>query len=128
MSAETVDTPSSPTFSCANLPCSLQTKSSSLVIAVLGRKKRTRCFAWPSKKVCFVHFMLDEQCSLHHTEDPESNPPTRWHAISQHIPNRTNKDCRKRWWAQMATIVSKGSWTSDEDEVAPQRFGVILNC
>ncbi|KAH9924541.1 Homeodomain-like protein, partial [Fomitopsis serialis] len=49
-------------------------------------------------------------------EDPESSPPTRWHAISQHIPNRTNKDCRKRWWAQMATIVSKGSWTSDEDE------------
>ncbi|PCH35528.1 hypothetical protein WOLCODRAFT_107457 [Wolfiporia cocos MD-104 SS10] len=49
-------------------------------------------------------------------EDPDSNPPTRWHAISQHIPNRTNKDCRKRWWAQMATVVSKGSWTSDEDE------------
>ncbi|KAI0919346.1 hypothetical protein AcV7_006108 [Taiwanofungus camphoratus] len=49
-------------------------------------------------------------------EDPDSNPPTRWHAIAQHIPNRTNKDCRKRWWAQMATIVAKGSWTSDEDE------------
>ncbi|KAL6304970.1 Homeodomain-like protein [Sparassis latifolia] len=49
-------------------------------------------------------------------EDPDTNPPSRWHAIAQHIPNRTNKDCRKRWWAQMATVVSKGSWTNDEDE------------
>ncbi|KAI0944194.1 hypothetical protein AcW1_001955 [Taiwanofungus camphoratus] len=49
-------------------------------------------------------------------EDPDVNPPTRWHAIAQHLPNRTNKDCRKRWWAQMASIVSKGAWTSDEDE------------
>ncbi|KZT08724.1 uncharacterized protein LAESUDRAFT_757439 [Laetiporus sulphureus 93-53] len=49
-------------------------------------------------------------------EDPNAHPPTRWHAISQHIPHRTNKDCRKRWWAQMASSVSKGCWTGDEDE------------
>ena len=49
-------------------------------------------------------------------EDPEANPPSKWHAIAKHIPNRTNKDCRKRWWAQMATRVSKGSWSTEEDE------------
>ncbi|KAI0343664.1 hypothetical protein BDW22DRAFT_1428220 [Trametopsis cervina] len=49
-------------------------------------------------------------------EDAGANPPSKWHAIAKHIPNRTNKDCRKRWWAQMATRVSKGSWSSDEDE------------
>ncbi|KAI0090843.1 hypothetical protein BDY19DRAFT_937849 [Irpex rosettiformis] len=50
------------------------------------------------------------------TEDSGANPPSKWHAIAKHIPNRTNKDCRKRWWAQMATRVSKGSWSADEDE------------
>ncbi|GJE97858.1 SANT domain-containing protein [Phanerochaete sordida] len=49
-------------------------------------------------------------------EDGDANPPSKWHAIAKHIPNRTNKDCRKRWWAQMATRVSKGSWSAEEDE------------
>ena len=49
-------------------------------------------------------------------EDPQTNPPSKWHAIAQHLPGRTNKDCRKRWWAQMATRVSKGSWSAEEDE------------
>jgi hypothetical protein len=50
------------------------------------------------------------------SEDPGANPPTKWHAIANHVPNRTNKDCRKRWWAQMATTVAKGGWSADEDE------------
>ncbi|OBZ65830.1 Transcriptional activator Myb [Grifola frondosa] len=53
---------------------------------------------------------------LSFAEDPDSSPPTRWHAIAQHITDRTNKDCRKRWWAQMSTVISKGSWTNEEDE------------
>ncbi|KDQ13890.1 hypothetical protein BOTBODRAFT_111033 [Botryobasidium botryosum FD-172 SS1] len=47
--------------------------------------------------------------------DPGSHSPSRWHAISSHVPNRTNKDCRKRWCAKMETIVSKGSWSAGED-------------
>jgi len=49
-------------------------------------------------------------------EDPDNSNPSRWHAISKHVPNRTNKDCRKRWFAKMASDVVKGGWAPDEDE------------
>lgn len=49
-------------------------------------------------------------------EDPENPNPSKWHAIAKHVPNRTNKDCRKRWFAKMASDVVKGGWAPDEDE------------
>ncbi|ESK89543.1 myb transcription [Moniliophthora roreri MCA 2997] len=49
-------------------------------------------------------------------EDPNNPTPSKWHAISKHVPNRTNKDCRKRWFAKMASDVVKGGWSPDEDE------------
>ncbi|KAG6840891.1 hypothetical protein C0991_003415 [Blastosporella zonata] len=49
-------------------------------------------------------------------EDPENANPSKWHAIAKHVPNRTNKDCRKRWFAKMASDVVKGGWAPDEDE------------
>ncbi|KAJ3796605.1 Homeodomain-like protein, partial [Lentinula aff. detonsa] len=39
-----------------------------------------------------------------------------WHAIAKHVPSRTNKDCRKRWFAKMASDVVKGGWAPEEDE------------
>lgn len=50
------------------------------------------------------------------TEDPDNANPSKWHAIAKHVPNRTNKDCRKRWFAKMASDVVKGGWAPDEDE------------
>ncbi|KAF8651885.1 hypothetical protein AX16_004619 [Volvariella volvacea WC 439] len=49
-------------------------------------------------------------------EDPGNPTPSKWHAIAKHVPNRTNKDCRKRWFAKMASDVVKGGWAPDEDE------------
>ncbi|KAG6832744.1 hypothetical protein H0H87_000593 [Tephrocybe sp. NHM501043] len=49
-------------------------------------------------------------------EDPDNANPSKWHAIAKHVPNRTNKDCRKRWFAKMASDVVKGGWAPDEDE------------
>ncbi|GLB40744.1 putative myb-like DNA-binding domain containing protein [Lyophyllum shimeji] len=49
-------------------------------------------------------------------EDPNNPNPSKWHAIAKHVPNRTNKDCRKRWFAKMASDVVKGGWAPDEDE------------
>ena len=51
-----------------------------------------------------------------YTEDPDNPNPSKWHAIAKHVPNRTNKDCRKRWFAKMASDVVKGGWAPDEDE------------
>lgn len=51
-----------------------------------------------------------------YSEDPENPNPSKWHAIAKHVPNRTNKDCRKRWFAKMASDVVKGGWAPDEDE------------
>lgn len=61
------------------------------------------------------------------TEDPGNPNPSKWHAIATHVPNRTNKDCRKRWFAKMASNVVKGGWAPDEDErlvSAIQKYGV----
>ena len=49
-------------------------------------------------------------------EDPDNANPSKWHAIAKHVPNRTNKDCRKRWFAKMASDVVKGGWSPEEDE------------
>ncbi|KAJ3514083.1 hypothetical protein NMY22_g14854 [Coprinellus aureogranulatus] len=49
-------------------------------------------------------------------EDPNNSNPSKWHAIAKHVPNRTNKDCRKRWFAKMASDVVKGGWSPEEDE------------
>ncbi|KAF8072260.1 hypothetical protein FPV67DRAFT_1484626 [Lyophyllum atratum] len=59
-------------------------------------------------------------------EDPDNPNPSKWHAIAKHVPNRTNKDCRKRWFAKMASDVVKGGWAPDEDEKLVQgieRYG-----
>lgn len=59
-------------------------------------------------------------------EDPNTNNPSKWHAISKHVAQRTNKDCRKRWFAKMASDVVKGGWAPDEDErliAAIERYG-----
>ncbi|KAK0430430.1 Homeodomain-like protein [Armillaria borealis] len=48
-------------------------------------------------------------------EDPNSASPSKWYAIAKHVPDRTNKDCRKRWFAKMASDVVKGGWSPDED-------------
>ncbi|KAF9064681.1 Homeodomain-like protein [Rhodocollybia butyracea] len=49
-------------------------------------------------------------------EDPDSPHPSKWHEVAQHIPRRTNKDCRKRWFAKMETHTEKGGWALEEDE------------
>ncbi|KAJ4490004.1 hypothetical protein J3R30DRAFT_19239 [Lentinula aciculospora] len=51
-------------------------------------------------------------------EDPTRTfNPSKWHAISRHVPNRNNKDCRKRWFAKLAKAdVAKGNWSPEEDE------------
>ncbi|KAK7463420.1 hypothetical protein VKT23_006773 [Stygiomarasmius scandens] len=49
-------------------------------------------------------------------EDPGNPNPSRWHAIAKHVPDRTNKDCRKRWVSNIASDVAKGGWTTEEDE------------
>ncbi|KAJ7041814.1 hypothetical protein C8F04DRAFT_1031195 [Mycena alexandri] len=49
-------------------------------------------------------------------EEPGNSAPSKWHAIAQHVPNRTNKDCRKRWYAKMSSDVVKGGWALDEDQ------------
>jgi len=50
------------------------------------------------------------------TEDPDRQYPSRWRAIAEHVPDRTNKDCRKRWFVKMTQDVVKGSWSLEEDQ------------
>ncbi|KAL1662899.1 hypothetical protein GGF50DRAFT_103627 [Schizophyllum commune] len=71
----------------------------------LGRERRS----WTAQE----DQLLREAVEI---EDPNNSNPSRWHAISKHVPGRTNKDCRKRWFAKMATDVVKGGWAPDEDE------------
>jgi hypothetical protein len=64
-------------------------------------------------------------------EDPDNSNPSKWHAIAKHVPNRTNKDCRKRWFAKMASDVVKGGWAPDEDEKLVkgiERYGTRYSC
>ncbi|KAF5388747.1 hypothetical protein D9757_004764 [Collybiopsis confluens] len=53
-------------------------------------------------------------------EEPDSiTKPSNWCAISKHVQNRTNKDCRKRWLSMHDGALiktTKGSWSKEEDE------------
>ena len=49
-----------------------------------------------------------------------------WCRIAEHLPGRTNKDCRKRWHNSVAGGLKKGQWSKSEDlQLARgvQRFG-----
>ncbi|KAE9390067.1 hypothetical protein BT96DRAFT_1002623 [Gymnopus androsaceus JB14] len=48
-------------------------------------------------------------------EEPGNQSPSKWFAIATHVPGRTNKDCRKRWFARMTGDIVKGSWAAEED-------------
>ncbi|PSR79895.1 hypothetical protein BD289DRAFT_415144 [Coniella lustricola] len=51
------------------------------------------------------------------SHDPEldNKRPLLWRDLAKHIPGRSNKDCRKRWWNSLAGSTSKGAWTPEED-------------
>ncbi|KAF2836621.1 hypothetical protein M501DRAFT_939774 [Patellaria atrata CBS 101060] len=46
----------------------------------------------------------------------EDGRPRSWTAIAACLPNRTNKDCRKRWCNHLVGGLRKGPWSDDEDE------------
>ncbi|KAF8995777.1 Homeodomain-like protein [Cyathus striatus] len=49
-------------------------------------------------------------------EHPDGCVPYKWLEVSRHIPGRSNKDCRKRWYNKMSSpLASKGSWSREED-------------
>ncbi|PYH40872.1 uncharacterized protein BP01DRAFT_307252, partial [Aspergillus saccharolyticus JOP 1030-1] len=49
-----------------------------------------------------------------------------WHKIAEHFPDRTNKNCRKRWICVSNPSVNKGTWSGEEDRLlkeAVQLYG-----
>ena len=93
-----------------------------------GPRRRTNFSARPSNEVRTIQSEQPLNLTVF-TEDPDNNNPSKWHAIAKHVPNRTNKDCRKRWFAKMASDVVKGGWAPDEDEKLVQgieRYGTRL--
>ncbi|KAL9588624.1 MAG: hypothetical protein Q9203_002570 [Teloschistes exilis] len=42
--------------------------------------------------------------------------PLLWREVAKSVPDRTNKDCRRRWCNILAGGTSKGHWTESEDE------------
>ncbi|RYP17056.1 hypothetical protein DL765_004755 [Monosporascus sp. GIB2] len=53
-----------------------------------------------------------------------------WHHVANHLPGRTNKDCRKRWHYKFARDFRKGPWSSEEDQRlrdAVRKYGTRWN-
>ncbi|KAF7310132.1 hypothetical protein MIND_00386600 [Mycena indigotica] len=48
-------------------------------------------------------------------EEGRGSAPSRWMAIAQHVPGRSNKDCRKRWYSKLTADITRGEWAYDED-------------
>lgn len=66
--------------------------------------------------ISLIVLASETPANINRAEDPNNTNPSKWHAIAKHVPNRTNKDCRKRWFAKMASDVVKGGWSPQEDE------------
>jgi len=41
----------------------------------------------------------------------------KWIKIQQHVPGRTDVQCRERWVNILAPEVNQGPWTTEEDEL-----------
>ncbi|PWN53790.1 hypothetical protein IE53DRAFT_104261 [Violaceomyces palustris] len=39
-----------------------------------------------------------------------------WNEIAKHLPNRTNKGCRRRWNSNLSLEVKRGRWSEVEDQ------------
>lgn len=53
-------------------------------------------------------------------------PVKDWHRIAAKIPNRTNKDCRKRWINKVRGGLRSGPWSEAEDQMlrdAVEKYG-----
>lgn len=45
-----------------------------------------------------------------------------WDKISSHFVNRSNKDCRKRWFHSLDPKLKRGRWTDHEDRVLMEAY------
>lgn len=55
---------------------------------------------------------------------------SHWDQISAQFENRTNKDCRKRWFHSLDPTLKRGRWTEDEDRIlleAYNKMGSVWN-
>lgn len=56
----------------------------------------------------------------------DNSHPLLWRELAKHMPGRSNKDCRKRWWNSLAGGTAKGVWSAEEDRKlveAVDKFG-----
>lgn len=104
--------PSAPPLRLTIYPCPKQLQEN----AGPGRQRRTNSCVKLFKKVCTSPSVPIALGITRAAEDPDNVNPSKWHAIAKHVPNRTNKDCRKRWFAKMSSDVVKGGWSPQEDE------------
>lgn len=42
---------------------------------------------------------------------------SKWGEVATHLPGRTAKDCRKRWFHSLDPTLKKGRWTESEDKI-----------
>ena len=50
------------------------------------------------------------------TETPQGQEVTfDWNTVADALPNRSNKDCRKRWYNVVSEEFKKGTWNAAED-------------
>lgn len=40
-----------------------------------------------------------------------------WHEVAAQLPNRTNKECRKRWVYSLFPAINKGPWNEEENRL-----------
>ncbi|EOA91102.1 uncharacterized protein SETTUDRAFT_53340, partial [Exserohilum turcica Et28A] len=54
------------------------------------------------------------RAAVHRAED--QHRPLLWRELAKSVPNRSNKDCRRRWWNCLANSYIRGPWSEEEDE------------
>lgn len=47
---------------------------------------------------------------------------SHWDKISESMPGRTGKDCRKRWFHSLDPTLKRGRWTEDEDRILQEAY------
>lgn len=75
---------------------------------------RRRCVS-PSKHVASTSFcQSNRELSLKNTA-ASNNRALLWRELAKHVPGRSNKDCRRRWWNCLAGVTARGPWLDEED-------------
>ncbi|KAL8785492.1 MAG: hypothetical protein Q9213_003318 [Squamulea squamosa] len=78
----------------------------------MGRERRR----WTAEEDSLLREAVRKVVADVQSKATRESRPLLWRELAKNVPERTNKDCRRRWCNILSDGTAKGSWAESEDE------------